>query len=129
MTNRRSSEEAFAEAEAVETVPMEDLKACLEEIKGQEGVIGYILRNSKTANIDLKDPSKLIEYAILSSASLDAGEELSELFNLGSVNNITIEGENIKILSMIFGENKVSIFIEKTAAIEKISEKLNSLRG
>ncbi|MCS7114320.1 MAG: hypothetical protein RMJ15_07525 [Nitrososphaerota archaeon] len=129
MTGGKSSEEAFAEEEAVENVPMEDLKACLEEIKGYEGVIGYILRNSQSASIDLKDSSKLIEYAILSSASLDAWEELSQLFNLGEVNNITIEGENIKVLSMVFGENKVSVFTEKATSLEKISEKLNSLRG
>ncbi len=98
---------------AIEPVPIENLKASLEEIKGYDGVIGYILRNSTSAAIDLKDPSKLIEYAILSSPSLDAGEELSEIFNLGDIKHIIIDGEKIKVLSLAFGENKISIFLEK----------------
>lgn len=127
MTGRKSAESAFVEP--VETTLLEDLKTSLEEIKAYEGVIGYILRNSKSATIDLKDPSKLIDYAIISSASIDAWEELSELFNLGEVNHITLEGENIKTLLMVFGENKLSIFMEKNADIQKIMEKLKSLKG
>jgi len=131
MTKKKQAESvaAVAESVAIETVPMEDLKASLEEIKGYDGVIGYILRNSTSAAIDLKDPSKLIEYAILSSSSIDAGEELSELFNLGDVKHIVIGGKNIKVLSLAFGENKISVFLEKNADLEKVLEKLQSFRG
>jgi predicted regulator of Ras-like GTPase activity (Roadblock/LC7/MglB family) len=131
MTRKKLSEgvAAVAESVAVETVHTEDLKASLEEIKGYDGVIGYILRNSTSAAIELKDPSKLIEYAILSSSSLDAGEELSELFNLGDVKHIIINGKNIKVLSITFSENKISVFIEKHGDLEKVLEKIQSFRG
>jgi predicted regulator of Ras-like GTPase activity (Roadblock/LC7/MglB family) len=132
MTGKKSAEGSNAdEAEnaPTETVPIEKLKASLEEIKEYEGVIGYILRNSTSATIDLKDPSKLIEYAILSASSLNAAEELSELFNLGTAKHITVEGKNVKALSIIFGENKVSLFLEKNADLEKILERLNSLKN
>ncbi|MEM2953829.1 MAG: hypothetical protein QXU21_06105 [Candidatus Bathyarchaeia archaeon] len=131
MTKKKQAEgvAAVAESVAVETVPMEDLKTSLEEIKGYDGVIGYILRNSTSAAIDLKDPSKLIEYAILSSSSLDAGEELSKLFHLGAVKHIVIDGKNIRALSLTSGENKISVFLEKNADLKKVLEKLNFFRS
>lgn len=63
------------------------IRDLLEEIKAQENVIGYAIRNGATS-IDLKDPSKLLEFAILSSASIDAGAELSTLFNIGEIKHI-----------------------------------------
>ncbi|MEM2202287.1 MAG: hypothetical protein QXZ47_02660 [Candidatus Bathyarchaeia archaeon] len=130
MTRKRKSleetvtAEAQAQPVAIETATIEDLKTRLEEIKGYDGVIGYILRNATSATIDLKDPTKLIEYAILSSSALDAAEELSELFSLGDFKNILVEGKEVKILSLTIGENKISIFLEKKADIEKSLKKL-----
>ena len=117
---------AVIEPAAVEATPVNDLRANLEEIKTYEGVIGYILRNSTSAAIDLKDPTKLIDYAILSSSALDASEELSELFNLGEVKNIVVEGKETKVLSLTIGENRISVFMEKNADREKILRKLHS---
>jgi len=132
MTKKKKAIEETATAEAltqpiaIETATTEDLKARLEEIKGYDGVIGYILRNATSATIDLKDPTKLIEYAILSSSALDAAEELSELFNLGDFHDILVEGKNSKILSLTIGENRISIFFEKNADIEKPLKKLHT---
>lgn len=130
MTKKKKSLEETATAETlaqpitIETTTTEDLKTRLEEIKGYDGVIGYILRNATSAAIDLKDPTKLIEYAILSSSALDAAEELSELFSLGDFNNILVEGRNVKVLSLTIGENRISIFLEKNADVEKPLKKL-----
>jgi predicted regulator of Ras-like GTPase activity (Roadblock/LC7/MglB family) len=87
----------------------------LVEINKCKGVVGYILRNATSATIDLKDPAKLVEYALLSSQALDSGKEISELFDLGDIENILIEGKDIKALCMTIGENKVNIFMEKDA--------------
>jgi predicted regulator of Ras-like GTPase activity (Roadblock/LC7/MglB family) len=131
MTKKKKSLEETATSEtltqpiAIETATTEDLKTRLEEIKGYDGVIGYILRNATSATIDLKDPTKLIEYAILSSSALDAAEELSELFNLGDTRDILVEGKDTKILSLTIGENRISIFLEKNADIEKPLKKLH----
>jgi predicted regulator of Ras-like GTPase activity (Roadblock/LC7/MglB family) len=127
---KKDAEETVAEPMALEEAAIpyapttDKLKASLEELKGYEGVIGYILRNSTSATIDLKDPSKLIEYAILSSSALEAGEELSETFNLGLVKSILVEGKEVKVLSFTVGENKVSIFIERNTDPEKVLKKL-----
>jgi predicted regulator of Ras-like GTPase activity (Roadblock/LC7/MglB family) len=87
----------------------------LAEINKRKGVIGYILRNATSAAIDLKDPTKLVEYAILSSQALDSSKEISELFDLGDSENILIEGRDSKALCMAIGENKVAVFMEKDA--------------
>ncbi|RLI15923.1 hypothetical protein DRO41_03280 [Candidatus Bathyarchaeota archaeon] len=114
---------AVTEPLTVET-STNDLRARLDEIKAYDGVIGYILRNSTSAAIDLKDPTKIIDYAILSSSALDASQEMSELFNLGDVKDIIVEGKDVKVLSLTVDENKISVFMEKNADCSKILKKL-----
>ncbi len=90
-----------------------DLSKSLAEIRKRDGVVGYILRNTSSATIDLKEPEKIVEYAILSSQVLDSSREISDLFELGDVESILVEGKEIKALCMAIGENKISIFMEK----------------
>lgn len=92
-----------------------ELSKNLAEIRKAEGVVGYILRSTTAATIDLKEPEKLVEYAILSSQMLDSSREISELFELGDVKSTLIEGNEIKALCLVIGENKISIFMEKNA--------------
>jgi len=125
---KRSFQEVAAVAEPVtveETISVNNLRANLDEIKAYDGVVGYILRNSTSAAIELKDPTKLIDYAIISSSALDASEELSKLFDLGAVKDIVVEGKGVKVLSLTVGENRISIFLEKDADCEKILKKLH----
>lgn len=111
----------------VEESHVNNLRANLEEIKTYDGVIGYILRNSTSTAIDLKDPTKLIDYAVLSSSALDASEVLSEDFNLGDVKSIIVTGKNVKVLSLIVSDNRISIFMDKEANCEKVLRKLHDL--
>ena len=125
---KRDFQEVAAAAEPVsveETISVNNLRANLDEIKTYDGVVGYILRNSTSAAIELKDPTKIIDYAIISSSALDAGEELSKLFDLGAVKDIVVEGKGVKVLSLTVGENRISIFLEKDADCEKILRKLH----
>lgn len=118
---------AIAEPIPVGTVSEKDFRAILDEIKTYKGVVGYILRNSTSAAINLRDPTKIIDYAILSSSALNVGEEFSELFNLGAIKNIVVEGKDVKMLSLTIDENKISIFMEKTVDCGKILKKLHAL--
>ena len=118
---------AMDEPVTIDATSVNDLRGCLEEIKSYKGVIGYILRNSTSAAIDLKDPTKLIDYAILSSSALDASEEFSELFNLGKIKSIVVEGKDVKKLSLTVNENRISIFMEKNTDCEKILKRLHKL--
>jgi len=125
---KKSSKEIVTETEPLaieEATPETKLRENLEEIKTYEGVIGYILRNSTSAAIDLKDPTKIIDYAILSSSALEASEELSELFNLGETRNIVVEGKEVKVLSLTVDENRISIFADKDVDFGKILKKLH----
>jgi len=120
--------EAVTEPIAVEEATVvNSLKAVLEAIKEYDGVIGYILRNTTSASIDLKDPTKIIDYAILSSSALDAGKVLSELFDLGDAGNIVVNGKTIKMVSLIVGENKVSVFMDRNADSEKVLRRLHEI--
>jgi predicted regulator of Ras-like GTPase activity (Roadblock/LC7/MglB family) len=129
MTKKKKDAQEVAvltETTTAEARHVSDLRTSLEEIKACDGVIGYILRNSTSAAIDLKDPTKLIDFAILSSSALDLSKELSELFNLGGVKDIVVEGKDVKVLSLTIGENKISVFLEKNAECENILRKLRS---
>lgn len=106
------------------TMSVNDLKARLEELKNRDGVIGYILRNTTSASIDLKDPAKIIDFAVLSSSAIDASKELSNLFDLGNVNSTVVEGRNVKMLSLIIDENRISIFMEKNVDCEALRNTL-----
>jgi predicted regulator of Ras-like GTPase activity (Roadblock/LC7/MglB family) len=107
-----------------EATSVNNLRASLEEVKSYEGIIGYILRNSTSASIDLKDPTKIIDYAIISSSALDASEELSKFFDLGKVKNALVEGKKVKVLSLTVGENRISVFMEKDGDWERVLRKL-----
>ncbi len=128
MTRKKNIQEIATIAEPVtieETTSENSLRRNLEEIKTYDGVIGYILRNSTSAAIDLKDPTKIIDYAILSSSAFDASKELSELFELGNTKNILVEGKDAKALSVVIGENKISVFMNKSADHKKVLKRLN----
>ena len=126
---KRIDQEVATLAEPIaieETVHVGNLRSNLEEIKNYDGVVGYILRNTTSASIDLKEPEKIIDYAILSSSAIDASQELSELFGLGEARNIVVEGKDIKMLSLTIDENRMSVFMEKDADIAKIMKKLHA---
>jgi predicted regulator of Ras-like GTPase activity (Roadblock/LC7/MglB family) len=86
----------------------------LQDIKDQEGIIGYILRGPKSATIDLKDPTKIIDYAVLSSTTFDAGRNMTEALQMGEVETIIVESEETKLLSMNINNHCLSLFMEKS---------------
>jgi predicted regulator of Ras-like GTPase activity (Roadblock/LC7/MglB family) len=127
---KKNLEETESEIEpiAIESSTSEDdLRTILGQIKNHEGVIGYILRNTTSAAIDLDDPNKLMGYAVLSSSAFDVSERLSELFDLGKVKDIIVEGKDTKTVNLKIGENNVSIFMEKSTDIKKVLERTRSL--
>lgn len=117
--------ETLPETLAVEeTIYKDDLRVNLEEVKKSDDVIGYILRNSTSASIDLRDPTRVIDYAILSSSAYEASESLSNLFDLGNVDNIIVEGKDTKMLSLAMDENRISVFMERNASHEKVLKRI-----
>lgn len=93
---------------------MVELREKLDKIKARDGVIGYILRDATSASVDIKDPSKIIDYAVLSAAAMECEEGLSNAFKLGRIDRSILEAKNIKMLFMKLGEHRLSVFMEKT---------------
>jgi len=101
-----------------------DLRAKLERIKAREGVIGYILRAQTSASVDINDPSKIIDYAVLSASVLESVESLLDAFTLGKICNIVVAGSKLKVLLLTIGEHTVSVFMEKNVNHESICKEL-----
>src|SRR5208283_3341342 len=79
------------------------LSASLAEIRKLKGVLGYILRSNTSAILDFTGPYKITENAILSSQIHDSCQEIEKQFNLGEMESVLVEGENVKVLCMSIG--------------------------
>jgi len=116
-------EQAEAKAEVKEDAAT-NLRVTLENINAEEGIIGYILRGPTSASVDLKDSSKIIDYAVLSATAFESSETLSKLFELGKVHNVVLEGKDVKILCATIGDQRLSVFMEKTVDHNSIYKRL-----
>jgi predicted regulator of Ras-like GTPase activity (Roadblock/LC7/MglB family) len=92
-----------------------NLAASLAEIRKLKGVSGYILRSDTSAIVDLTEQNKIIEYAILSSQISESSREIGKQFNMADIETVLVEGKSVKVLCMSVGDNKISVFMEKTA--------------
>jgi len=102
-----------------------DIRNKLAETRKDKGVRGYILRNSNTATIDLEEPEKIVGYALFSSQVMDSSGEISDLFELGNVKSILIKGKETNALCMKIDDNKICIFMEKTAQNKDILKRIS----
>jgi len=128
-TSANEAEKALTSQVAITTVDGENsaftsLSASLAEIRKLKGVIGYILRSNTSAIIDLTEPDKITQKAILSSQIHDSCQEITKQFNLGEMESVLVEGENVKVLNMSIGENKISVFMEKSATHSRIIKRI-----
>lgn len=129
MTNKKRKD-GLQTTESPEPIAIENatfestLRANLEEIRNYDGIVGYILKNTNSASIDLKDPAKIIDYAILSSTTFDSTEELSKLFNLEGIKDIIINGKNLKMISLTIEKNRISIFLENSSDADRVLKRI-----
>lgn len=126
-TRENKTQVMFMRSKIKEEAAPERIRALLDEMKTRDGVVGYILKNTKSATIDLNDPARMIDYAILSSSAKEMGKEFSQTFDLGEIENILVEGKNVKLLSLAVGENDISVLMEKTVDHKKIYETLSNI--
>ncbi len=101
-----------------------NLSASLAEIRKLNGVLGYILRSSTSAIIDLTEQDKVIEYAILSSQIAESSTEIAKQFNLSDVESVLVEGKTVKVLCMNLSDNRISVFMEKTATHDGVIKRI-----
>jgi len=103
---------------------IEEMQEKLQKIKEQEGIIGYILRDKETASIDLKDPKKIIDYAVLSSTAFEAANNLADTLSIGEITEIIVESEEAKVVSINAEKYRLSIFMENTIDHTKLCKSL-----
>jgi len=103
----------------------QDLATRLSGICERPGVLGFILRDTTTATINLKEPEKIVDYALLTSQVLESSQEISQMFNLGEFGSALIEGKDMKTLCFVLDKNMVNIFMEKNVDHADV---LNSVR-
>jgi predicted regulator of Ras-like GTPase activity (Roadblock/LC7/MglB family) len=101
-----------------------NLASTLSEIRKLKGVLGYILRSKTAAIIDLTQREANIEYAMLSSQIYDCSHGIAKHFNLADIESMLVEGTTAKVLCMGIGENKISVFMEKTCAHAWIAKRI-----
>ena len=107
--------------------PIEDTKNIgfsLAKIRKLEGIIGYIFRGDSAATIDLNEPDKIIDYAMLSTELTGCIGIIEQIFDVGSVECILAEGNNVKVLCIANGLNRISVFMSKSTNHEDIKQKL-----
>jgi hypothetical protein len=103
----------------------EDLVAEVQDILKEKGLLGYILKSDTKATVDLDDSSKVVDYAMLSSQAFESSETIAASLKLGSIKTVLVESKTIKILCLSLGQNKLSIFMEKTADHTEILKALS----
>lgn len=106
------------------TSEVEGMLEKLQNIKEQEGVIGYIIRDAKTASVDLKDPTKIIEYANLSTTAFETASTLSDNLALGEITEIVMESEETKLVSRSTENYQLSLFMENSVNHNTICKSL-----
>jgi predicted regulator of Ras-like GTPase activity (Roadblock/LC7/MglB family) len=128
LKSKESKSQAVSLKTKVREVTPERIRAVLDEMRTKDGtVVGYILRNTKSASVDLNDPAKIIDFASLSSAAKETGEELSQTFGLGETEHVLIDGKNTKLIAFTVGENDICVFMEKQADHDKILKTLSNI--
>jgi predicted regulator of Ras-like GTPase activity (Roadblock/LC7/MglB family) len=82
------------------------------------------VRGPTSASVDVKDPSKIIDYAALSAEAMESSDSLSESFDLGKMCSIVLEGKSAKILLFRKGEQELTVFMEKSVDHNAIYKEL-----
>ena len=127
---KRSIHETITPVMVEDTTPNEEdtftkLSKTLAEIRTTKGVTGFILRNTTTATIDIEEPAKLIQYAILSSQTIESSQEITEQLELGEAATIIIEGKDAKLLCINKDEIKIAIFMEPKTDHNDIQKRIS----
>ncbi len=105
------------------------LKPMLVELRKENELQGYILRNSTQAIIDLNNPKETAELALLATQLIDTSENLLRTSNQEQMKSVVFEGSILKALCMKIGSNQISIFMSKSVNHERIMERFASIRA
>jgi predicted regulator of Ras-like GTPase activity (Roadblock/LC7/MglB family) len=104
------------------------LRPVLSEIRKNDKIRGFILKNSARAIADLDKPGEITELATFASQLLIESEKLLSACNGEHTKSVVMEGPKMKTLCVNIGGNQISIFMDNSADYKRILEKLNSTK-
>lgn len=102
-----------------------NLAGSLAEIRKLQGVFGYILRNDKSAIVDMEEQEKIGAFALLSTYIRESSFEVGKPFNLSDIKSVLVEGKDVKVLCMSLGENRLDVFMEKSASDDLVKKRIS----
>jgi predicted regulator of Ras-like GTPase activity (Roadblock/LC7/MglB family) len=102
----------------------QSLLSIIKELNSRKEVTGYILKSATKATVDLDDPTKIIDYAMLTSQAFESAEAMASTLSLGEIRTVLIEGKDVKTLCVKLAENKLSIFMQKEANDNQILQEI-----
>ena len=103
-------------ASGEESIVFANLASILTEVRKLKGVKGYIMRSKTAAIVDLTEKGVLSEYALLASQICECTPEMVKKFKLTDVESIIVEGKTVKVLCINIGDNRISVFMDKTCS-------------
>ncbi len=119
--NANQAEAVLTDVAAIASAIGEDsvfagLGASLAEIRKLKGVVGYILRGSTSAIVDLSELEKVSQYAMFSYQLCESSLEIAKQLSVAQVESVLVEGGSLKVLFIRIGENNISVFMDKGAS-------------
>jgi predicted regulator of Ras-like GTPase activity (Roadblock/LC7/MglB family) len=74
--------------------------------------------------LDLDELDNISQYAALTYQLNESTSEIAEQLNVAEVKSVLVEGRNQKVLFMRKGENKIGVFMEKSASHSSIIKRI-----
>ena len=103
------------------------LQELLEKICQKEQVIGYIIKDSERAFVNLKDVESIHEFALLSSEIFESHKKLDEQFEIGNLKNAVVECRDLKMFCTQMADSQISLFAEKEFDETKVIKDLSKM--
>jgi hypothetical protein len=111
-------------ANAEETRVFKKLKLRLSDIRKNNKLMGFTLKNSTQALADVDKPEELTELALLSNQIFCTSAKLLNACNQAAMKSAILEGSKMRILCLSVSGNQLTMFMEKTVNTDRILEKL-----
>lgn len=65
-----------------------------------------------------------MDYAIFSATTLDIGNSITEILQMGELDTLVVESEKNKLLSININSQNLSLFMEKSVDHDKLYKNL-----
>ena len=108
------------------TKDYEKLHSILKEIREKNEILGFILKGSAYAAIDLDSNEDLAKFAILVSQLANFSKQVLNLHEENSVRSVVLEGKELKVLCLNIRGNEIGITMKKSKDDREILNKILS---